>query len=64
MVEGERIQALVQRTNFSYHDSIMRFAKIIRNMGVEEALRKRGAKDGDTVRIGDMEFELNDAVDY
>ncbi len=64
VVEGERIQALVQRTNFSYHDSIMRFAKIIRNMGVEEALRKRGAKDGDTVRIGDMEFELNDAVDY
>lgn len=63
VVEGQRIQALVQRTNFSYHDSIMRFAKIIRHMGVEDELRKRGAKDGDTVRIGDMEFELNDAID-
>lgn len=64
VVEGERIETLVQRTNFSYHDSVMRFARIIRQMGVEDALRKRGAEDGDTVRIGEMEFELNDAMDY
>lgn len=64
VVEGERIETLVQRTNFSYHDSVMRFARIIRQMGVEDALRKRGAEDGDTVRIGEMEFELNDAIDY
>lgn len=64
VVEGERIEKLIQRTNFSYHDSVMRFARIIRQMGVEDALRKKGAKNGDTVRIGEMEFELNDAMDY
>lgn len=64
VVEGEGIEKLVRRTNFSYHDSVMRFARIIRQMGVEDALRKRGAKEGDTVRIGEMEFELNDAIDY
>jgi GTP-binding protein len=27
-------------------------------MGVDEALRKRGAQDGDTVRLLDFEFEF------
>ena len=35
----------------------MYFLSIIRKMGVEDELRKRGVKDGDTVRIVDFEFE-------
>ena len=31
-----------------------------RGMGVDEALRARGAKDGDIVRIGKFEFEFVD----
>lgn len=60
VVEGARVEKLVQMTNFNYDDSILRFAQIIKRMGVEEALRKKGAKDGDTVRIGGIEFELRD----
>ena len=41
----------------------MRFASTIKQMGVEDALRKRGAKEGDTIRIGEMEFELSDSFD-
>jgi GTP-binding protein len=63
VVEGEQIERLVQRTNFNYHDSVLRFAHTIRKMGVEDALRERGAKEGDTIRIGDMEFELSDGAD-
>jgi GTP-binding protein len=59
VVEGERIEQLFRRTNFAYHDSVMRFAHILRQMGVEEALRQKGAQDGDTVRICGMEFELS-----
>ena len=36
----------------------MKFARQLRGMGVDEALRARGAKDGDIVRIGKFEFEL------
>lgn len=64
IVEGERVERLVQKTNFQYHDSVMRFAHTIRKMGIEDALRKRGAKDGDTIIIGEMAFELTDSMDY
>jgi GTP-binding protein len=60
VVEGERVERLVAMTNFAYHDSVRRLARILREMGVEEALREKGAKEGDTVRIGGMEFELMD----
>ena len=60
IVEGERVERLVAMTNFAYHDSVRRLARILREMGIEEALREKGAKEGDTVRIGGMEFELMD----
>lgn len=63
VVEGQRIEKLIKMTNFRFHDSLMRFANTIKQMGVEDALRKRGAKEGDTVRIGEMEFELSDGMD-
>lgn len=58
VVSGEKIEKLVRMTNLNSYDSIQRFARIMRNMGVDEALRKRGAQDGDTIRIGDFEFEF------
>ena len=41
-------------------DGFNRFARQIRNMGVDEGLRISGAKDGDTVRILDFEFTFSD----
>ena len=40
--------------------SYLKFARQLRGMGVDEALRARGAKDGDIVRIGKFEFEFVD----
>jgi GTP-binding protein len=60
IVEGERVEKLVAMTNFAYHDAVRRLSRILREMGVEDALREKGAKEGDTVRIGGMEFELMD----
>lgn len=58
VVSGEKIEKLVRMTNLNSYDAAQRFAKIMRSMGVDEALRKHGAKDGDTVRIGNLEFDF------
>ncbi|WP_124728667.1 GTPase ObgE [Staphylospora marina] len=60
IVEGERVEKLVQLTNFNYYDSVLRFARTLRKMGVEDALRAAGAKEGDSVAILDRVFELTD----
>ncbi|MGD6816702.1 GTPase ObgE [Metabacillus sp. 84] len=59
-VTGEKIERLFKMTDFSREESSRRFARQLRSMGVDEALRKRGAKDGDTVRLLDYEFDFVD----
>ncbi|WP_153051552.1 Obg family GTPase CgtA, partial [Streptococcus suis] len=54
------LEKLFTMTNFDRDESVMKFARQLRGMGVDEALRARGAKDGDTVRIGKFEFEFVD----
>ncbi|EJL21292.1 GTPase ObgE [Brevibacillus sp. BC25] len=58
VVSGEKIEKLVRMTNLTSYDAAQRFARQMRSMGVDEALRKQGAKDGDTVRIGKLEFDF------
>jgi GTP-binding protein len=58
IVQGEAIENLAKRTKFESHDAVQRFATIMRRMGVDRELRKRGAEDGHFVRIGDFEFEF------
>ncbi|MFS1156045.1 GTPase ObgE [Enterococcus lactis] len=58
ILSGEKIEKLFQMTNFDHDETVMRFARQLRGMGVDEALRARGAKDGDLVRIGEFEFEF------
>ncbi|MMZ53970.1 GTPase ObgE [compost metagenome] len=60
VVEGEKLEKLVKMTNLNSRDSIQRFARMMRNMGVDDALRKKGAENGDIVRIGKFEFEFVD----
>lgn len=60
IVEGERLEKLVLMTDFSREDSVTRFARILKGIGVDDALRKLGAKEGDTIRILEMEFDFVD----
>ncbi|MGM0239580.1 GTPase ObgE [Enterococcus sp. AZ103] len=57
---GDKLEKLFKMTNFDHDETVMRFARQLRSMGVDEALRKRGAKDGDIVRINNYEFEFVD----
>lgn len=60
ILSGEQLERLFQMTNFEHDESVMRFARQLRGMGADEALRARGAKDGDIVRICEYEFEFVD----
>ncbi|MFD2446207.1 GTPase ObgE [Bacillus sp. CGMCC 1.16607] len=57
-VSGAEVEKLFKMTNFAREESVNRFARQLRGMGVDEALRSRGAKDGDIVRLLDFEFEF------
>lgn len=58
VLHGEKLEKLFKMTDFTREESQQRFARQLRGMGVDEALRKRGAKDGDTIHLLDLEFEF------
>lgn len=60
VLSGYSIERLFKMTDFTRDESIRRFARQLRGMGVDDALRARGAKDGDTVKLLDYEFEFMD----
>ncbi|MDT2817129.1 GTPase ObgE [Vagococcus lutrae] len=60
VLSGEKLEKLFVMTNFDRDESVMRFARQLRGMGVDEELRSRGAVDGDLVRIEEFVFEFVD----
>ncbi|AIF43312.1 GTPase ObgE [Virgibacillus sp. SK37] len=58
VLSGDKIEKLFKMTDFARDEAVQRFARQLRGMGVDEALRKRGAEDGDTIRLLDYEFEF------
>lgn len=59
-VSGKRIENLVSMTNFDQEESLQRFQRTTERMGLDQALRSKGIRVGDTVRIKDMEFEYSE----
>ncbi|PLT30132.1 GTPase ObgE [Peribacillus deserti] len=58
VISGFNIERLFKMTNFNRDESIKRFARQLRAMGVDEALREKGAENGDVIRLLDYEFEF------
>jgi len=56
VLRGGRLEKLVAMTDFNNDEAVKRFQRIFRQAGYEEALRVAGAKDGNIVRIRDIEF--------
>lgn len=59
-VHGRRIERIVKMTRWEYYDAVMRFQRILDALGITDALRERGVRQGDTVRIGDKKLEWSD----
>ena len=60
VVRGDTVEKLFKMTKFNSNDATLRFAKKLKNMGIDEELKKMGANSGDTVRIMDYEFTYID----
>lgn len=56
-VSGAAVERLVGRTRFDSQASLERFQVALDRLGVSAALEEAGAQPGDTVRIGDLDFE-------
>lgn len=56
-VRGDEVERLFKMTKFSSTDATLRFAKKLKGYGIDDELKRLGAKDGDIVRIMDYEFE-------
>ena len=57
---GDKLVRLYKMTNMERDEAVLRFARQMRGMGIDEKLREMGALDGDIVRIEDFEFEFVD----
>ena len=58
VISGEKVEKLFKMTNFQTEESVRRFSRQLRGLGVDDALRQKGAKDGDTVKLLEFEFEF------
>ena len=58
VVSGSWIEAVGGSVNFSDEESLQYFQRALKNRGVIDALADAGIQEGDTVRIGDLEFDF------
>lgn len=59
-VSGRAIERAAAMTYWEHDQSIVRFQRILKTLGIEDALRAAGVKEGDSVFIGDYELEWSD----
>lgn len=59
-VTGKPLRKIFEMTDFTKDQSVKRFSRILRSLGVDAALRDFGVQNGDTVRIFEFEFEFID----
>lgn len=60
VVKGEEIEKLFKMTKFTEDEAVVRFARKLKGMGVEDALEEAGAKRGDDVQILDYVFTFKE----
>lgn len=59
VVEGRDVSRAVSLSDVSRPDALAYLQRRLRTLGVEKALVRAGVREGDTVRIGDMELEYH-----
>lgn len=61
-VAGKNIEELIARLNVYDDDALRYFYRIIKSQGIIEELRRKGVSEGETVVIGEVEFEYTDRL--
>jgi len=57
---GASIERAAAMTYWDNDDSIRRFQRILEVLGIDDALREAGVKEGDMVKVGEYELEWSD----
>ena len=57
IVGGEKVEHLIKKINTTTSEGMNKVLSILNKMGLEQQLIDKGIKQGDTVKIGDVEFE-------
>ena len=59
-LSGAALERAASMTYWEHEGSVRRFQKLMRALGVDDALRKSGIQEGDTVAIGEYELDWQD----
>ena len=57
-IRGERVERTYNLINLSTDEGMMRLITYLNKIGVDKKLHELGAKDGDTVKLCDFEFDF------
>jgi len=57
VVEGKFLERVMKNVNFDDYESIQYFQRVLDKNGINKQLERMGIEEGDTVRIGEVEFE-------
>ena len=60
VIKGAEIEKLFKMTKFTEDESVIRFARKLKGMGIDDALEEAGAKRGDDVQILDYVFTFKE----
>ena len=60
VVEGGDVERILDTTDPDDDVSMRRFQQLLIKTGIISALREMGAQDGDTIRLGEWEFDFTD----
>lgn len=60
LVGGHEVKRHVAMTDLENDEAVERLQRIFKRMGIDDALKEAGIKEGDTVKIGEFEFEYVD----
>ncbi len=60
VVDGPAVQKIMRRVNLEDNESYYYFQKCLDELGVNQALKEAGVKEGDTVKVVDWELEWID----
>jgi GTP-binding protein len=61
-VRGVKVERVAQMTNWDQEEGVQRTHRVLQAMGVNDALRAAGIREGDLVRIGDIELEWGETI--
>ena len=57
IIKGETVERIIRRVNIEDNESLYYLHKKLRELGVEEELKKQGINEGDIVKIANYELE-------